>query len=303
MLKRTITGFFIAVVTITFFLLRLFVDYRLFDILTYAMAILGTYEMATALGGRLTPLRKTAVTLFPVIVMPFVTFAKKYALLVALLYAAIVFSLCIFDKAAEKATNYKVEKTVNDPNKEATQVNSQENALNGIGLVMLTLFYPTVPLICLQLANSSLNDLSFMAITSIFLIAQLTDVFAYFVGSLIKGKKLIPEISPNKTVSGAIGGIIGGIIGSAAAYFISTWANQTPFIGSSAVTVVLFIILTGAVLSVVNQVGDLAESYIKRKIGIKDMGNIFPGHGGMLDRIDGLSLVSLVTFVLYSFLI
>ena len=280
MLKRTITGFFIALVTIAFFLLRIFVDYRIFDILIYGMAIVGAYEMARAVEDKLTPLRKWLAIGFPIVVMPFVTFLTKYALNVALLYSAIIILVIIFDNKAEEG-----------------------DALNGMGLTLFTAYYPSVPLICLQLSNGTLKSLSLTAILAVFLIAQLTDVFAYFVGSLLKGKKLIPSISPNKTISGAIGGLLGGIIGSVSAYYISIWCGETPLLNYETYAVIIFLVLTGALLSVVNQVGDLVESYIKRKVGIKDMGNIFPGHGGMLDRVDGLSFVALVTFVIYSFLV
>lgn len=287
MLKRSITGFFIALVTVVFFLLRIFVDYRLLDLMIYIMAIIGAYEMATALGDRLTPLGKWLAVGFPVVVMPFVTFLQKFALNVALLYFSAVILICIFDKTDNAKSG--------EDNKELQ--------LSRIGLTLLTMFYPTVPLICMQLANSTLGDLSLMSVIAVFMVAQLTDVFAYFVGSLLKGKKLIPEISPNKTISGAIGGLIGGIIGNFAAYYLSVWAGKTPFADNSTWVVVLFLVTSGIILSIVNQAGDLFESYIKRKVGIKDMGNIFPGHGGMLDRVDGLSFVSLVTFVLYSFLV
>ena len=102
MLKRTITGFFIALGTIAFFLGRIFIDHRVFDILTYAMAVIGAYEMAKALGSKLTKFRKIIAIGFPIIVMPFVTFLPKYALQVALLYSAIIVLAIIFDKNAEE---------------------------------------------------------------------------------------------------------------------------------------------------------------------------------------------------------
>ena len=283
MLKRTITGFFIALVTVAFFLGRIFINYRVFDLLIYGMAIVGAYEMVRALGSRLTTYRKILAVGFPVVVMPLVTFYIKGALAVSLLYTAVIVLTCIFDKKAEEG--------------------GQEVALNGIGLTLLSAYYPAVPLICLQLINGLFNSFALNCLLAVFLIAQLTDVFAYFVGSIFKGKKLIPEISPNKTISGAIGGLIGGIIGSVGAYFIALWCGDAPFVNLNIVETIIFLIASSVVLSVVNQVGDLVESYIKRKVGIKDMGNIFPGHGGMLDRIDGLSFVALVTFVIYSFLV
>ena len=279
MLKRTITGFFIALVTIAFFLLRIFVNEKLFDILIYGSAIVGAYETTKLMGSNLTKLGKILVVGFPVIVMPFITFLPSYAFLVGILYTALALLISIFDKP----------------------LTSEDNSLSNITSLLFTAYYPTLPLICLQLINGTLGNYSLIGILSVFLIAQLTDVFAYFIGSLLKGKKLIPSISPNKTISGAIGGLIGGIIGSVASYFITLWCGINPF-KWDVFAVIIFLVLTGAVLSIINQIGDLFESYLKRKAGVKDSGNIFPGHGGMLDRVDGLSFVALVTFVIYSFL-
>ena len=117
-----------------------------------------------------------------------------------------------------------------------------------------------------------------------FVISPLSDTFAYFVGSLIGGKKLCPKISPKKTWSGAIGGTLGGALGGLLVYLV--------FKPSVAVSVpVLLFIITGVVASVINIFGDLTESYLKRKCGVKDSGKILPGHGGILDRIDGTSFV------------
>lgn len=129
----------------------------------------------------------------------------------------------------------------------------------------------------------------------VFLVAILTDTFAYFVGSAIKGPKLCPTISPKKTVSGAIGGIVGGILGALLLYFcFEVWqlfgiTHSIATLGiSNSVWIYLAIGLIGGIL---DEIGDLVSSQIKRKTGIKDFGNIFPGHGGVLDRIDGISFV------------
>ncbi|WAH35375.1 phosphatidate cytidylyltransferase [Alicyclobacillus dauci] len=105
----------------------------------------------------------------------------------------------------------------------------------------------------------------------------MSDTAAYFVGRLVKGPKLIREISPKKTISGAIGGIIGAAVGAALFGLIAHpvydgWAYA----------------VTGAVISIAGQLGDLIESAYKRTAGVKDSGKILPGHGGMLDRVDSL---------------
>lgn len=103
-----------------------------------------------------------------------------------------------------------------------------------------------------------------------------TDIGAYFVGSLAGGAKLAPSISPNKTWSGLIGGMCIAAVASAAC----GWAFGLG--GSFALAVV------GVGIAAVAQAGDLVESLAKRAAGVKDSGHIIPGHGGLLDRIDGL---------------
>jgi len=103
-----------------------------------------------------------------------------------------------------------------------------------------------------------------------------TDIGAYFVGSLAGGAKLAPSISPSKTWSGLVGGMSASAVVSAAAGLVFQ-AGDT-----------ILLALTGVAIAVVAQAGDLVESAAKRRAGVKDSGSIIPGHGGVLDRIDGL---------------
>lgn len=112
-----------------------------------------------------------------------------------------------------------------------------------------------------------------------------TDVFAYFAGRSIGGPKLMPLVSPKKTISGAIGGLVAGI---AFAGLFTYWLTG----GVSWLVLVL-----AAVLSVVGQAGDLFESWIKRRFGVKDSGRLIPGHGGLMDRIDALVVSTAVALV------
>ena len=114
-----------------------------------------------------------------------------------------------------------------------------------------------------------------------------TDIFAYLFGKAIGKRKLCPSISPNKTVEGSIGGVIGSILlcGIFSLIFMRTefWTC----------------IVIGAAGGVFSQFGDLAASVMKRKIGIKDWGNLIPGHGGVLDRIDSVLFTApLVYYIL-----
>lgn len=138
---------------------------------------------------------------------------------------------------------------------------------------------------------------SLMFVALILAITWLTDTFAYLVGCTVKGPKLAPKISPNKTISGAIGGLIGGVSGSMIIFAIM--ANVAPL------NLILEMcnlgwwqfILIGLIGSVLGQIGDLFESKLKRNANIKDTGTLFPGHGGMLDRIDAMIFVTLFVFV------
>lgn len=110
-----------------------------------------------------------------------------------------------------------------------------------------------------------------------------SDTFAYLVGRLLGKHKLIPEVSPKKTVEGSVG----GILFAALAYVIFTFIIKT-FFDSGTHPDYLAMAAAGAIVSVISQIGDLAMSVIKRRYDVKDYGWIFPGHGGVLDRFDSV---------------
>ncbi len=113
-----------------------------------------------------------------------------------------------------------------------------------------------------------------------------TDTFAYFFGRAIGGPKLAPRLSPNKTWAGLIGGMFGaGLVGAIAAI----WLN----LGSPAI-----LALVSASLAVIAQAGDILESALKRRAGVKDSGKLIPGHGGILDRVDGLVTAAVAAAVI-----
>ena len=123
----------------------------------------------------------------------------------------------------------------------------------------------------------------------VFIGAWVTDGAAYFVGRAIGKHKLIPDVSPKKTVEGAIGGSIFCALsflayGLVVAHFSDSTVNAVE------------IIIAGLIISVISQFGDLIASLIKRHYGIKDYGKIFPGHGGVMDRFD--SIISIAPFLL-----
>jgi phosphatidate cytidylyltransferase len=117
--------------------------------------------------------------------------------------------------------------------------------------------------------------LGFAAMLFVFAIVWVTDIAAYFAGRAIGGPKLWPAVSPKKTWSGAIGGTLGGI---AAGLLVAKMAG---------LVVAPMLVLVALGLSIVAQAGDLLESAIKRHFGAKDASQLIPGHGGLMDRLDG----------------
>lgn len=294
MLKRIITGAGIFAVLIGMFASRIFwtteittleggdltAGVVLFDAVLALMAIVGTFEVVRAMDVKMLFIEKIIALIFPIIVFPIATFCgATYAFIVIAIYDMLTVALSVF--AFKNAT------------------------LESVGLTMLSVFYPTgliLPLV-------AVNLMSFEALLLVFAVSPLCDTMAYFVGSALRGKKLCPDISPNKTISGAIGGIAGGAIGGVAVYFFSNWLYSAGILAGTAFTVgalwadVIIFIVAGALFAALTELGDLAESVIKRKLGIKDMGKLFPGHGGMMDRIDGLSFVSPVAALIFCVII
>ncbi len=123
----------------------------------------------------------------------------------------------------------------------------------------------------------------------VFLAAWGTDVFAYFVGTFLGKHKLIPEISPKKTVEGSVGAVILDVGAFILFGFIVSLATDV-------VPNYLVLALSGLFLSVISQLGDLIASLIKREHNVKDYGNLLPGHGGIMDRFD--SVLAVTTFLM-----
>ncbi|MFG1344702.1 phosphatidate cytidylyltransferase [Xanthobacter autotrophicus DSM 431] len=124
--------------------------------------------------------------------------------------------------------------------------------------------------------------LGLIAVLFLCAVVWATDIFAYFTGRALGGPKLWPRVSPNKTWSGAIGGTLAGIIAGVGVGAFAALPSLVPLAGLA------------LLLSIVSQAGDLAESAVKRRAGVKDASRLIPGHGGLLDRLDGFAAASLV---------
>lgn len=153
------------------------------------------------------------------------------------------------------------------------------------GWLWLAVAYAAIPAAALAFLRDG-DAAGLWAILFLFAVVWATDILAYFVGRAVGGPKLAPSISPGKTWSGAIGGAAAGTlagigVAAAAASPASPW-----LIG-----------LAALLLSVLSQMGDLFESGLKRRFGVKDSGWLIPGHGGVMDRVDGLVAAAIALYV------
>ncbi len=199
---------------------------------------------------------------------------------------------------------------------------NEETNIENIGAAFVCAVYPTLLLTLLVLANhigevpmfgdkiivgsEDLTRMKFdsnLAMLFIFTISPISDATAFFVGGALKKKfpkKLAPTLSPNKTVVGFIGGLFGGILGATAIYFVyNAILGAFPHMYMW-LPIYMVIGLVGAVATAF---GDLVESCIKRKRGLKDMGKIMPGHGGVLDRIDGTLFTTVVVYAAFALIL
>jgi phosphatidate cytidylyltransferase len=266
MKQRIITGVLFALVILAFFIPGYFSPYFLCALWTI-VAVLSTYEMLQCVRAKKMNPGKTlsyigaALSLLPLLLKIFTN---------SPLLAFGIFSLTIIMMALHVVIFLPL-------------IHPGENALaDGVATSGIIL-YVSFPLACANITALFIpNGWYFLAIGV--LTPWVSDVFAYFTGSFIGKHKIVPHISPKKTWEGCIG----GAIGSAAVMALFFWLFMGRFMDTkfNVTQLILFGAAYGFALSVVSQFGDWLASAIKRWAGIKDFGNILPGHGGILDRFD-----------------
>lgn len=302
MLVRVVTGVVYVAVLLLFFALKIFISDYLFDFLVLAFGLFGTYEMIRALKDRITFAQKVLVMLFAGLVV--ITFGVSDYIYQDILQAGlhggngsnytplITFVVFIAGLSFLLALLVFQHETV---------------GLESTGYALLAYIYPNVFLIVLSGINH-LVSYSDAAILFVFIICPFADSLALVFGKLFGKKlplKLAPNVSPKKTVIGGIGGLIGGAIGSIVVFFLYYGLAKPAAAGSFANIVfewdeLIFFIGIGVITALFSQFGDLVESAIKRKLNIKDMGKILPGHGGILDRIDSSLYASLIVCLIFT---
>jgi phosphatidate cytidylyltransferase len=174
-----------------------------------------------------------------------------------------------------------------------------EKPLEATAVTLLGVMYTGgLPAFLLVIRHAQFSERSWAAAWLVFfplVVTWVCDTAAMFGGRMVGGPKLAPTISPGKTRSGAIAGVIGGLV---VALIFS--AVVFPHVGIE--VSLAYLLLVAAVLSVIGQVGDLAESLFKREAGVKDSSRLIPGHGGVLDRFDSLYFVIPAAAAMYRLL-
>lgn len=275
--------------------MKIFVNDFLFDLLILAFALGGTFEMLRAFKEKLIPAQRITVMMFAAASLVVYGVLDFLCVQFALLDRAVVYELTGFVFVAGIALLAGI-----------LVFRHEQTSLEGTGYALLSYLYPNVFLLVLMACNH-LAEYSDAAILIIFFVCPVADSLAFVFGRLFGKKlptKMSPVVSPNKTVIGGLGGLFGGAVGAVAAYFLYFGVCVPLDLGSFASVTfpwweLAVYILLGIIAAGFAQFGDLVESAVKRKLGIKDMGKLLPGHGGVMDRIDSTLYASLIVYIVF----
>ena len=300
MKKRLITSVFFTLALIVLFFSRLLTLY-VFDLAIGALAVMACVEIARVMERSKKYTHIPIAGSIPAVMYIAFIVLKENALtwhyyIVALLGIMILYFMVVFLLTLILKKNTKEEMDKYGLKDVKPSIYAYEKSFNSLFLI----FYPSV----LFMSIIALNHLGELPVTAgltvktdslvlfvlllTFAVTIITDTMAYLVGSTLRGPKLCPRISPNKTISGAVGGLFGGVVGALVLYLIFT-TNESFMTAFGAINAgVWHIVLLGVLGSLISQFGDLFASALKRHARVKDYGTIFPGHGGVMDRVDGL---------------
>ncbi len=162
--------------------------------------------------------------------------------------------------------------------------------INNVAISLLGVMY--IPIMFSYVYQIRMLEQGLYLVWFVFITAFATDTFAYFTGVFFGKHKLIPHLSPNKTIEGSVGGILGCVILCVAfSGFLSTQMQLESF------NFILIAGMIGLFCSIFAQFGDLTASSVKRLTGVKDFGNLIPGHGGVIDRFDSILFTAPILFI------
>lgn len=314
MLKRILTAVvMLAVVFGTILGLRqIYVE--LADIVGVAICCLGVYEMAqafkkagfNAIKGSLI---FACIAIYPMILVFEWTLGKGEIGAFSTVFLAVIIAITEFtlihktkrQRAEDKASVRENQET---PDQVVDIASRGVFALKDLLATIFVLVYPLGIFSTFFFINHSKYGL--LGIFLALLVPIMTDTMAYFVGVTCKGKKMCPDISPKKTISGAIGGLLGGVIGAMLVFvFFDVSGLFVNFNNVGLLKITDNLLASGFIYAifgliggVLSELGDLGASWIKRKAGIKDFGKLFPGHGGMMDRLDSVIFILPLVYLL-----
>lgn len=263
MLKRTIT----AVVAIMLFIpICIYSDTVVFPIAMAILSVIGVYEMLGCVGVR----KNYSIAVVSLIfgAMPIVPFFVKNEPINIVFALSVVYLILIY--ATDVFSRGKIDYTLS------------ASAFMGV-------FYISVSFTSIVLLRQQSNYLYLL----VFIGPWVSDTFAYIFGRLLGKHKLIPEVSPKKTIEGSVAGII-----FAAISYVVYAIIITKYFDTSVTPNYVIMAVSGAIVSVVSQIGDLSASAVKRHFGIKDYGFIFPGHGGVMDRFDSVVMTAPILYII-----
>ena len=285
---RLISGSCYVAILVAFYLLKIFVHDLCFDALIYFFAAVGTFEMLRATKDKTTKAERVIVFVFALAAIPVCALSAQF-----LDSGAVFVALCLLVAVLALLS--------------LLVIDHENTSLESVGVSLLAAAYPTLLFSVLVLANHAQTPQSLLGfafnsdllILFIFVVSPFADSFAYLFGRFLRKRfprPFAPTVSPNKTLVGAIGGLVGGLVAAVILYFAynavaGDFANMGVWL-----PVYLGI---GLLAAAATEFGDLLESAIKRKVELKDMGKIMPGHGGVLDRVDGTMLAAAIVYAAY----
>ena len=260
MLKRTITGAVLVSIAVPFII---FSDTYALPVFLSVLSVIGTYEMLNCLGTAKNPLITIPVFIFAAafpILAKFITEAKDINYFTATFLGMMMITMFLMLAAG---------------------VFSKKTDVVDSAVTFSLCIYVISGFVAIELLRLEKNGVYYFLIPVVG--PLLCDIFAYLTGRLFGRHKLIPSVSPKKTVEGAIGGT----------FFCTVFCTVYGIIlrhalGIGDILPIWAFIVGGIVIAVVSQIGDLIASVIKRRYGIKDYGKLLPGHGGIVDRFDSV---------------